>query len=163
MNRLKRITSIEDDAKPVESAQCRSDNPAESPAQSGRSDIDHHFSRTAHTKDVVPAATAQELSAGVQQCTTSSDGCNSSADVVEADSPCASDSSHSSLSNRESAMAQTQQPIDAAGHPWAQFPPESFVGPNPMPDGVKIEDMDQAFLLSRLEDQPVLPNWWDWA
>ncbi|KAG0568682.1 hypothetical protein KC19_6G037900 [Ceratodon purpureus] len=189
VNRLKGITTTEDDANPVESVQCRSDHPA-SPAQSDRSDIDDPARnspspRTSPSVDPPRSAMPESAAAGPVKRTASSDSINCSGVVTDADSPCTSDSGRSNQTQPEQLAAM--EPESSAGPSWAQyaqFPPESFVGPNLMPElcaaddqadlvasfqahhrggGVKVEDMDHAFLLSRLEEQPVLPNWWEWA
>lgn len=187
MNRLKGVTTPEDE-KPIESTQCKSDttsHPA-SPSQSDRSDIDS----TRHSPRIeVPADSPPPTKEGMQR-TLSSD--SNSSNVMDADSPRTSDnSSHLSIRNNTPAE-QSQPPLADDGPSWAQtyphFPPENFVGPNlqeldqelalgshvfhrgAAAAGVKLEEMhgscfptDQAFLLSRLEEQTVLPNWWDWA
>lgn len=174
------VTPTDDAAKAGDSEQCRSDRP-DSPVPSEQSDIDHPSPRPLPAVDDVNPAKET-----VVKRTSSSTSINSS-HVVDADSPCTSDSSRSSApsNNRASPPPHSEAqhhsvPGDAvAWTQYAQFPPESFVGPHLVPDlccaddhvvfqahrgaGVKIEDMDPSFLLSRLEEQPVLPNWWDWA
>lgn len=164
VNRLKGITTEEEkNVDASEPTQCSS-QPA-SPAQSEKSDIVTSKVRSTPTIDVLPGAAKEPNERSVKR-TMSSDSYSS--DVMDAESPRTGDSSNPNL------------PTDA---PWVQyhhpqFPPESFVGPTPNPQlagvgdtlslQVKLEEMagfptDQAFLLSQLENQTVLPNWWDWA
>lgn len=135
-----------------------------SPAHSEKSDIVSSKTHPTPTIDVLPIAD-QESTEHRFKRTMSYD--SNSSDVMDAESPRTADSSNPSTLV-DASWAQYHNP---------QFPPENYVGPISnlhLADGdmvspqVKLEEMagfptDQAFLLSQLENQTILPNWWDWA
>lgn len=170
VNLLKGIRNDDPDSPITTPIRCLSEtmhHPA-SPAQSEKSDIISCRNCASPSIDVNPVPSKE---AGVTG--TMSPDCNSS-NTIDADSPL---TSHSTTSWRSlyTRMAQTDKAPWGAQH--TQFPPESFAGPNfphPCADQslaaavagarVKIHNLgaDQAFVASRMEEQTILTNWWDW-